>query len=170
MRDLQIAIIGDAQADTEKYEFCERLGSFLGKKGYTLITGGRSGVMEAVCKGAYHTDAITVGILPTADLDDANRFCKVVIPTDMGHARNSLTALSGDVIIAIGGRAGTLTELGFAWIHHKPIIAVTSFGGWAKALANNKIDDRREDNIIAVKTLDELEIEIEKMVKKLKKT
>jgi uncharacterized protein (TIGR00725 family) len=167
MRNLQVVVIGDTQSDTEKSAFCEALGYYLGAKGYTVITGGRSGVMEAVSKGAFHTRGVTVGILPSAELKDANPWCKVVIPTDLGHARNSFTPLSGDVVIAVGGQAGTLTEMGFAWIHNKPIIAVTRFGGWAKALANEKIDDRRTDNITAVDSLEELKIQIERIVNDL---
>jgi uncharacterized protein (TIGR00725 family) len=170
MRDLQVVVIGDAQADEGKRAFCKKLGAYLGEKRYTVITGGRSGVMEAVSQGAFTAGGITVGILPSADPDDANPWCKIVIPTDMGHARNSLTALSADVIISIGGRAGTLTELGFAWIYNKPIIAVTCFGGWSKNLGNGKIDDRRYERIIAVDSLDALKIELETLANTLKKT
>jgi len=31
------------------------------------------------------------------------KWCAVVIPTGMGHARNVLTVLGGDFIIALGG-------------------------------------------------------------------
>jgi uncharacterized protein (TIGR00725 family) len=168
-RKLQVVVIGDAQADKEKFDFCEKLGKYLGEKGYTVITGGGTGVMEAVSKGACSAGGITVGILPSNDLQDANRWCNIVVPTGMGHARNSLTALSADIIISIGGKAGTLTELGFAWIYNKPIIAVTLFGGWSESLADQKIDNRRTEHIIAVDSLDELKNQVDSVANILKK-
>ena len=164
MRKFQVVVIGDAIADKEKYEYAEKLGEYLGKKGYAVITGGRSGIMEAVCKGAYEAGGITVGIIPGSDFLQANSWCSLVIPTDLGHARNSITALSADVIISIGGKAGTLTELGFGWILNKPIISVTQFGGWSADLSGKKIDDRRPDNIIAVNSFEALKVELEKIV------
>jgi len=169
MRNLQVVVIGDAHADKEKFDFCEQLGNYLGEKGHIIITGGRSGVMEAVSKGAYKAGGITVGILPSANLEDANPWCRVVIPTDLGHGRNSITALSADVVISIGGKAGTLTELGFAWIYNKPIISFTQFGGWSEILSSQQIDDRRPDNIIAVDSLDALKIHLESIANRIKK-
>ena len=163
MRKFQVVVIGDAGADKAEYEFAETLGKYLGTKGYTVITGGRSGIMEAVSKGASETGGITVGIIPGADFSQANSWCSVVILTDLGHARNSITALSADVIISIGGRAGTLTEIGFAWIFDKPIISVSQFGGWSADLSGKRIDDRRHDNIISVDSLEALKVELEKI-------
>lgn len=163
MRKFQVVVIGDARADMAKYRYAERLGAYMGKKGYAVITGGRSGIMEAVSKGAFEAGGITVGIIPGSDFSQANSWCSLVIPTDLGHARNSITALSADVIISIGGKAGTLTELGFGWIFNKPIISVSQFGGWSADLSGKKIDDRRTDNIIAVDSFEALKVELEKI-------
>lgn len=170
MRNIQVVVIGDAQTDPDQYKFCVELGSFLGRKGVTVFTGGRTGVMEAVSKGAIESGAVTVGILPSLNLNDANPYCKVVIPTGLGHSRNGITPLCGDIIIAIGGKAGTLTELGFAWIHEKPVIAVTCFGGWSKELAGKKLNNRRTGTIIGVGTMEELKIQFERVVKVFKKS
>ena len=35
------------------------------------------------------------------------KWCAVVIPAGMGHARNVQTVLDGDFIIVLGGAAGT---------------------------------------------------------------
>ena len=169
MRNLQVVVIGDAQANKDKYEFCEQLGNFLAEHDFTVITGGRTGIMEAVSKGAYLAGGMTIGILPSTNLRDANPWCKAVIPTGLGHTRNSLTALAADIIISIGGKAGTLTELGFAWIYNKPIISVTTFGGWSERLSGQEIDERRPDNIIAVDSMNELKIEVERIANTLKK-
>lgn len=163
MRKFQVVVIGDTRADNAEYEFAEKLGMYLGSKGYVVITGGRSGIMEAVNKGAFEAGGITIGIIPGADFSQANSWCSVVFPTDLGHARNSITALSADVIISIGGKAGTLTELGFGWIFNKPIISVSQFGGWSAELSGKQIDDRRSDNIIDVDSFEALKVELEKI-------
>jgi uncharacterized protein (TIGR00725 family) len=169
MRNLQVVVIGDAQASENKYHFCEQLGAFLAEQGFHVITGGGTGVMEAVSKGASQAGGLTIGILPSVHHSDANPWCKVIIPTGIGHTRNSLTALSADIIISIGGKAGTLTEMAYAWIYNKPIIAVTRFGGWSEQVSGQKIDDRRSDNIIAVNSLQELKIQLERIANTLKK-
>lgn len=169
-RNLQVVVIGDAKAEKEEYDFCEQLGKYLAEKGHIVITGGRTGIMEAVSKGAFENGGITVGIIPTSDSEDANPWCRIVIPTDLGHGRNVLTALSADVVITVGGKAGTLTELGFAWIYNKPIIAVTRFGGWSKALSKQKIDERRTDHLISVDSLEALKNQLERIINRLKKS
>lgn len=161
---LQITIIGDSKADAEKYNYCEQLGKMLAGMNVVIITGGRSGVMEAVSKGAFQAGGNTVGILPGNEKSEANKFCRVVIPTDMGHGRNALTVMAADLVIAIGGQAGTLTEMAFAWMYNKPIIAIQGFGGWSSEMAGKALDSRRDDQIIAVTSLNELKQQIEKQL------
>lgn len=161
----QVTVIGDANADQEKYAFCVEVGRLLAGMNAVVITGGRSGVMEAVCRGAFQAGGLTVGILPGSDKQEANEYCRAVIPSGMGHGRNVLTVLSADLVIAIGGQAGTLTEMGFAWIYQKPLIAVSRFGGWSEELAGKMIDSRRPDHIIEVSTLEELRKEIGKLIR-----
>ncbi|MFC2124841.1 TIGR00725 family protein [Bacteroidota bacterium] len=149
-RKIQAAVIGDSTADKEKYDFAYQVGKLLAEMDITVISGGRGGVMEAVSKGAFEAGGITVGILPSSALDDANKWCTISIPTGMGHARNALTTMAADFVIAIGGGAGTLTEMGFGWIYEKPIIAVTRFGGWSEKLGGELIDNRQSIEIIQV--------------------
>ena len=52
----------------------------------------------------------------------ANPWCKVVIPTGLGQARNALVVLSGLGAIAVGGEAGTLSEIGFALKNGRPLV------------------------------------------------
>jgi uncharacterized protein (TIGR00725 family) len=160
----QVTVIGDSTAEGEKYDFCRQLGRMLAEMNAVVITGGRSGVMEAVCRGAYDAGGITVGILPGMFSGDANSYCRVVIPTGMGHGRNILTILPADLVIAVGGKAGTLSEMGFAWIHNKPMIAVKKFGGWAEKMAGKGIDDRRTDPVIEVSSLEEIRQVVGKLI------
>ncbi len=162
---LQVTVIGDSHADAEKYRFCELLGKMLAEMDVVVITGGRTGVMEAVCKGAFLAGGNTIGLLPGSEKKEANKYCRVVIPTGMGHGRNSLTVLAADVVIVIGGQAGTLTEMGFAWIYNKPIIAIQGFGGWAEKMSGVAFDARRSDKVIGLTTLREVKLELQTRIK-----
>jgi hypothetical protein len=70
--------------------------------------------------------------------------------------------MAADLVIAIGGQAGTLTEMAFAWMYNKPIIAIEGFDGWSAKMSGSSFDSRREDPIISVTSLQELKQEIEK--------
>lgn len=141
MRKKQIVIIGDSE-ETPFYNECYSIGKFIAEKGHILISGGRGGVMAATSKGAFEAGGTVVGILPGENPDHANNYCTIVIPTGIGFARNSINVLSGDIIIAIGGRAGTLSEIAYAWNYNKIIILCTFAGGWSSRLSETPIDDR----------------------------
>jgi uncharacterized protein (TIGR00725 family) len=160
---IQVTVIGDSYADPDKYDFCVELGKMLAEMKAVVITGGRSGVMEAVSKGAFQAGGLTIGILPGDAKKEANAYCSVVLPTGLGNSRNALTVMAADIVIAVGGQGGTLTELGFAWISDKPVIAVGKFGGWSEKMSGKAIDSRRSDKIMGVNTLDEIRGIIEKI-------
>jgi uncharacterized protein (TIGR00725 family) len=158
---MQIAVIGnDSGCSAEMFSFSEDLGKALVDNGYVIVCGGLGGVMEAVCKGAHQSASYqfgcTIGILPGENADAANAYIDIVIPTGMGIARNALVVHSGDIIIAIGGGSGTLSELAMAWQMGKKIIAVNQFGGWAEKLAGSQPDKRRIDFIVGAETIDEI--------------
>jgi hypothetical protein len=147
-RRLIIGVIGDGRLepgrDDAKIRISRRLGERLVDAGYRVACGGRAGVMEQVCRGAHDSDAYrdgdTIGILPGGDADGANRFVDVVLPTSLGHARNSVVAQC-DAMVAIGGGAGTLSEMCFAWIHNRLIVGV-DVDGWSGRLAGERVDGR----------------------------
>jgi len=142
-RRIQIAVIGDGEAEGNILQIAEEVGGWIAKAGAVLITGGHGGVMEAACRGATAIGGICVGILRSGDLSKANAYCNVVIGTEIEHARNVLTVLSSDVVVAVGGGAGTLSEICFAWIHGRPIFILRGFGGWSDRLDNIPLDKRR---------------------------
>lgn len=157
MRMKQVSVIGDADASPEACAFAEALGAAIGRRGWALLSGGRGGIMEAASRGCREAGGTVVGILPTGDDSSGNEHCHVVLPTGMGWTRNSLTALAGDAIVAIGGRAGTLSEIAFGWSYGKPVLAATGVGGWSEKLAGQAIDDRRSDRLEPVATPAEAE-------------
>ena len=141
-----VAIVGDASGRAQgELDFATNLGRALANEGYVLRTGGMGGVMEAVLKGARMSSSYTPGrcqaILPGMDYKESNEYADVVVPTGLGWLRNGLV-VRADVIVAIGGGAGTLSEIAFAWMFKKPVIAVKGFGGWSQRLAGVALDGR----------------------------
>ncbi|MFH1100630.1 MAG: TIGR00725 family protein [Methanobacteriota archaeon] len=116
----------------------ERVGEGIAQQGGVLVCGGRGGVMKAACKGAKKGNGITVGILPVSK-DEANEYVDIGIPTNLGNMRNFVVVSAADVIIAISGRWGTLNEITYAMILHKPVILLKGTGGCVDELASGKI-------------------------------
>ncbi|UPS91391.1 TIGR00725 family protein [Bizionia sp. M204] len=158
---MQIGIIGsnESQCSKELYEFAYALGVYLGQKEFTVINGGMQGTMEAVSKGVKSvkdTKCKVVGILPFEDGQKANKYLDITIPTGIGFARNSVLVLSSNVLIALGGGAGTLNEISYAWQFGKKVFCYTGAEGWSKKLANQNLDNRKENLLIGFNSLDEL--------------
>ena len=156
VRRPQVTVIGDSDAPPELCTVAEQIGEMLARLGITVVTGGRGGVMEAACRGAARSGSLTVGILPSSEMGDANNWCSVVIPTGLGHARNAVNVLAGDFVIALGSSAGTLSEVCFAWISGKPILTVKGFDGWL-AKTGPELDHRGTSSTIECSDVDELE-------------
>jgi uncharacterized protein (TIGR00725 family) len=161
-----ISIIGASEIDKETEEMSIEMGRLIVKNNYILSCGGLTGVMEAVCKGAKEENGLTIGIVPSTDKNMANKYVDIVIPCPFSQARNIIVVLSGDACIAIAGKAGTLSEICFAWIYNKPIVALTSVEGWSSKIANQKLDDRRSDMIYGAKTPQEAIEKINQLIRK----
>jgi len=128
----------DSDLGSYALEVAETVGKCIAKRGGVLVCGGRGGVMEAVCRGAKEEDGITVGIMPQTK-DDANEFIDIAIPTGIGHKRNFLVVSAGNVVIAIGGRWGTLNEISFAMIFGKPLVLIKGTGGCVDEIINGNL-------------------------------
>jgi hypothetical protein len=136
-RRLRIGVIGKNGDVPEKIkEIAEKVGEEIAKNGAILICGGREGVMEAACRGAKKEKGTTVGILPSLDESDANKYVDVVITTGMNYARNVLVVTSSDVVIAIEGSVGTLSEISLALNYQKPVVVVKGSGGISDEIQN----------------------------------
>jgi uncharacterized protein (TIGR00725 family) len=126
-----IAVIGSGAgilALPEALADAEAVGREIGRRGHTLVCGGRGGVMEAACRGAREAGGHTIGILPGPDKRDANAYVEFPIVTNMGSARNLIIVQTADAVIAIGhGGYGTLSEIAMAFVHDKPVVGL---GTW----------------------------------------
>jgi uncharacterized protein (TIGR00725 family) len=128
--DLFVTVIGASNCSAEETKLAEEVGRELARRGATLICGGLQGVMEAACRGADSQGGITIGVLPGNSRKDANPYVRIPIVTGMGYARNAIVAKSGQAVIAIGGRYGTLSEIAYALQSDIPVIGL---GTWSLA-------------------------------------
>jgi uncharacterized protein (TIGR00725 family) len=126
-RQVYVAVVGDGQCDRETAEMAVTLGRTLARGGAILVCGGLGGVMEAACRGAREGGGLTVGILPTAERGTANPFVDVALPTALGHARNYLVARSADVMVAVRGGYGTLSEMALALKMGIPVVGLDTW-------------------------------------------
>lgn len=124
---LIISVIGEGEPSPEIAALAEQVGAELGRRDITLVCGGGRGVMEAACRGAKSTGGTTVGILPSSDPGNANRWVDIPIPTGMGQARNVMIVRSGSAVIAVGGRYGTLSEIGHGLKAGIPVIGLNTW-------------------------------------------
>ena len=126
-RTLQIGVIGGGEANREILSLAIEIGRGIAKLGANLICGGLGGVMEAACKGAKQEGGLTIGVLPGFKKRDANPFIDIPIVTGISYARNIIIVRSSDVIVAIDGRYGTLTELGYALALNVPVVGLKTW-------------------------------------------
>ena len=128
-RRRQVAVIGagGATPDSETWALAEEVGKRLAEAGATVVCGGRGGVMAAVARGAASAGGDVIGVLPWTEPGEANPHCTHVVATGVGHARNLAVVGSGEVVIAIGGEWGTLSEIGHARAIGRTVVALRSW-------------------------------------------
>jgi len=146
--------VDDNNLSKNALDVAEQVGRLIARKGGVLVCGGQGGVMKAACKGAKEENGITVGILPYSK-DDANDCIDIAIPTNIGNVRNYLVANSGDAVIAIGGRWGTLNEISYCMITEKPLILIKGTGGIVDQIINANLMQDIESHYFIANTADE---------------
>lgn len=124
---MNVSVIGGSSCSEKVYKLAYVTGKLVAIQGWTLITGGYGGVMEAASKGAFQEKGITVGILSSGDTRGANPYLTVKLPTGLGYARNILVARMSDVLIAIDGKYGTLSEISFALNENKTVFGISTW-------------------------------------------
>ena len=170
-----VSVIGPSYCKVNDpiYDFARELGKVLVDHSFVIYSGGKRGIMEAVFRGARESESYffgaTVGVLPDSNRNSANRYTDISIATGIGYARNSILAHCGEVVIALGGGSGTLSEIAFAWQFGKKIICVDAFTGWSKELSGLKLDQRRRDKIIKATNINDVLKHLDKLIP-LKKT
>ncbi len=124
---MNIAVIGGHNCSPDIAKIAESAGREIARMGATLICGGLAGVMQAACKGAKSAGGRTVGILPGHDKSEANPYVDIPIVTGLGYMRNNLVVKNADIVIAIDGKEGTLSEIAFTLQMRKPILGIQTW-------------------------------------------
>lgn len=122
-----IAVVGAGSAEADTINTAEAVGRAIAERGAMLVCGGLGGVMEAAAKGAKSAGGTTIGILPQPYRHDANPYIDVPIATGFGEGRNVFIIRTADVVIAVGGEYGTLSEIALALKSGKAVIGL---GTW----------------------------------------
>jgi hypothetical protein len=126
-----VAVIGDGDPrgpDAHRIlEWAEEVGQLLARGGAIVVTGGLGGVMRAASQGAAAAGGETIGILPGTDASEANEFVRVPIATGLGVARNLVVVTAADAVVAVGGRHGTLSEIGLALRMGRQVVTLASW-------------------------------------------
>jgi uncharacterized protein (TIGR00725 family) len=122
-----VAVVGPGDATPAELAVAEELGAALASAGAIVVCGGLGGVMEAACRGAKSRRGLPVGLLPGLDRSAANGWVDVALPTGMGELRNGLVVRAADAVVAVGGGAGTLSEIAFALKAGRPVMGIGTF-------------------------------------------
>ncbi len=122
-----IGVIGAGTCPASTYDIAKDLGFEIGKRGWTLVCGGLQGVMEGAARGCSEAGGMVLGILPGLDKRSANPYITVPIPTGLGDGRNLLVVRSSDILVAVEGGYGTLSEIALALKAGKPVIGLKTW-------------------------------------------
>ena len=109
-----VAVFGSSRSrpGDGTYELAERMGCLLAQEGFTVVTGGGPGVMEAACKGAIEAGGLTVGLnidLPSEQ--SPNPYLSKLINFRYFFARKVIFVKYAVGFVIAPGGFGTLDEL-----------------------------------------------------------
>lgn len=155
-----ISVFGSSRAreGDELYTEAFHMGRLLGESGFDVVTGGYSGVMEAVSRGAHQTGAHVKGITMKAFGETVNTYVleEIAVRDFHGRLRQLVDRVDGYVVMR--GGMGTLAELTFTWqklwLKMLPVRPCVLLGrGWQRVLdcwLENLIVDPSDYNCLTV--------------------
>lgn len=163
MSKFQIGVMGSAADLKYSKEFekaAEKIGELIAQKNGILFFGAEKDVdslSTAACRGAQKYNGLTVGVTYGKHKNIWQKNADIIIPCGLerGGGRELVLVLACDVVIAISGGSGTLTELAIAYQADIPMIVLEGFGGWADKLAGQYFDGRERRKVLGVKTPEE---------------
>ena len=124
---VRVGVIGGSRPAEQHIDMARKVGELVARAGAILVCGGLGGVMAAAASAAKKAGGLTVGIIPGSLPGEANPSIDIPIATGMGYARNSLVAMNSDVLVAIDGEYGTLTEIAYGNIYGKRVIGLDTW-------------------------------------------
>lgn len=182
--NLKVTVFGGAlpKPGEPAYENAVQLGRMLAQAGFTVMTGGYSGTMEAVSRGAAEAGGHVVG-MTCEEIErwrplQANRWVREVVPSVTLQERLMALINHCDAAIAMPGGIGTLAEIVLMWnrlaiesMPAKPLIVIGQ--GWRKifetlyAEQGEHIPQRDRQRIYLV---DDIHTAVNRLVAELKPT
>jgi len=97
------------------YSQALRVGELLADAGYTICTGGYSGVMEAASRGAHERGGRVIGITMDQFKSEPNRYLTEKVPSAHFYERLQRLITRSVGYIALRGGMGTVTEISLVW-------------------------------------------------------
>ena len=156
-----VSVIGASKATATELRVAETVGRELARRGVALVCGGLGGIMEAACRGASEEGGLTIGILPGDDRRQANPYVQIPIVSSIGFARNAAVAKTGQVVIAIGGSYGTLSEIAFALQGGIPVIGINTWSPCRNGKSDESIINVDDPATAAAKALELMDLRSE---------
>lgn len=108
-----ISIFGSARAkrNSESYKLAERIAFLLAQEGYTIITGGGPGVMEAANKGAKKAKGLSIGLnIRLPEEQKPNPYTDILLEFRYFFARKVMFVKYAKAFVVLPGGFGTLDE------------------------------------------------------------
>ncbi|MEA3059510.1 MAG: hypothetical protein QOE50_922 [Sphingomonadales bacterium] len=131
------------EPDSDEYLAAQQLGRALAERGFSVVTGGYNGVMEAVSRGAKEAGGHVIGVTVDVIAKNFDRLPNAFVDQEVRTAalleRIDKIIELGAAYVVLPGGAGTLAELGVVWtlallgaLQDKPLIVVGR--GWERVL------------------------------------
>lgn len=131
-----VSVFGSARtpASATEHALARQVASVLGRRGFSIITGGGPGLMEAASRGAQDAGATSIGLTIELPQEQAtNRYVDVEVPFRYFFARKLAFVRYASAFVVLPGGFGTLDELFEALtliqtgkISHFPVVLVGS--------------------------------------------
>src|SRR5438105_10749540 len=112
-----VTIFGGSKCGDSDREYLEahRVGELLADAGFTICTGGYSGVMEAASRGAHERGGHVIGITMSQFKSEPNKYLTEKIPSAHFYERLQRLITQSVGYIALRGGMGTVTEISLVW-------------------------------------------------------